>query len=91
MMRDDPLALGPGPERRGAGLDILIYLAVATMVYTAEKGLRAADKLAYPVFFDGAATLVLSFFMLLWMMRWRGQGWSNFGLRRPPSLRFLLK
>jgi len=75
--------LGPGPSRVGSLLDIGIYLAAALAVFGLEEALRAADRFPFPEAFEGGITLIVSFFVVVGLMRWRGQSWADFGLKRP--------
>jgi membrane protease YdiL (CAAX protease family) len=75
--------LGPGPSRVGALVDILIYVAAGLVFYGIEEALRAADRFPFPGVFDGGMTLVASFFVVVALMKWRGQSWPAFGLKRP--------
>ena len=79
----DTWTLGAGPTRVGAFLDILIYLAAALAIYGIEEALRAADLFPFPEAFDGGMTLIVSFFVVVGLMKWRGQSWSDLGLKRP--------
>lgn len=74
---------GPGPGRVGAGVDIVIYLAAALGFWGIEEWLRAVDLFPYPGFFDGALSLFMSFFVVVGLMKWRGQGWGALGLKKP--------
>lgn len=76
--------LSPLPTRLGAVVDILIYLAAALGFWGIEEALRAADRFPYPGLFDGGMSLILSFFVIVGLMKWRGQGWADLGLKRPP-------
>lgn len=75
--------IGPGPGRLGALLDIIVYLAAAGAFFGVEEILRAVGWFPYPGLFDGALSLLLGFFVVAWLMRWRGQSWPALGLKRP--------
>jgi membrane protease YdiL (CAAX protease family) len=75
--------LGKGPGRLGAIVDILVYLGAALGFWGLEELLRYVDKFPYPGLFDGAMSLVLSFFVVVGIMKLRGQSWSHFGLKKP--------
>ena len=68
--------------RSGAIADILIYLAAALGFWGIEEALRAADMFPYPGLFDGGFSQIASFFVVVGLMKWRGQTWSDFGLKR---------
>lgn len=80
---------GTGPGRAGSLIDIVIYVAMAFGFWEIEEALRAADKFPYPGLFDGGMALVLSFFVVTALMKWRGQSWSDFGLKRPTRWWFI--
>ena len=75
--------LSPRPGRKGAWVDIVIYLAAALGFYGIEEALRAADMFPFPGLFDGGMSQVASFFVVVALMKWRGQSWRDFGLKRP--------
>ena len=71
------------PTKFEALADILIYIAAALVFYGIEEILRAADLFPFPAAFDGAFSLIASFFVVVILMKWRGQNWRDFGLRKP--------
>ncbi len=75
--------LGAGPSRRGSLADILLYIAAALGFYGIEALLRAVDMFPFPGLFDGGMSQIASFFVVIAIMKRRGQTWSDFGLRRP--------
>jgi len=80
---NDRYDLGPGPGRIGSLLDIVIYFAAAMAAFGVEEILRAFGWFPYPGLFDGALSLLIGFFAVVWLMKRRGQGWPALGLRRP--------
>lgn len=75
--------LGPGPGPAGALIDIVLYFAAAGAIFGVEELLRATGWFPYPGLFDGAMSLLFSFFVAAWLMKWRGQSWRAMGLKRP--------
>lgn len=75
-----------GPGRAAAGVDILIYFGAALGLFGIEEGLRAADLWPFPPMFNGGLTQIASFFVVFGIMKWRGQSWRAFGLRKPRRL-----
>jgi membrane protease YdiL (CAAX protease family) len=73
----------PSPNRLGAAVDVLIYLALAAGFFGIEEAFRAAGRFPYPGLPDGAPTLVASFLLIVGLMKWRGQSWRDLGLWRP--------
>lgn len=53
------------------------------MFYGIEEWLRSAGLFPFPAAVDGAFALILSFAVVVMLMKWRGQGWAAFGLRKP--------
>lgn len=86
---NNKIPLSPSPGRKGAAWDLLVYLGAAFACYGVEKGLRAAGLNPFPRFFDGGFSLIASFFVVVALKNWRGQSWSDFGLRRPPRWWFI--
>ena len=74
---------GPSPSRAGALVDIVIYLAAAAAFWGLEELMRGVNVFPFPGLFDGGITLVLSFFVVVGLMKWRGQGWGDLGLKKP--------
>lgn len=70
------------PSRQAAGIDIIIFLAAAVALWFIEEALRAAGRFPLPGLLDGAPSLVGLFFVAVVLMKWRGQSWADFGLRR---------
>ena len=68
----DPVGRVAGLGRSGAIADILIYLAAALGFWGIEEVLRAADMFPYPGLFDGGLSQILSFFVVVGLMKWRG-------------------
>lgn len=64
-------------------LDVGAFIAFSVAVYGCEEWLRSAGLFPFPDAFDGAPTLIASFFLIVGIMKWRGQGWRDFGLIRP--------
>ncbi len=83
----DRFQLGAGPDRRGSLIDIAIYLGAGLGFFLIEELLREYNLFPYPGLFDGALSLILSFFVVAGIMKWRGQSWGDFGLRRPERKR----
>jgi len=75
--------LGPGPDRLGALIDIIIYFAGAGATFGVEAMLRSAGWMPYPDLTAGAPSLLVGFFLVVWLMKRRGQRWPALGLRRP--------
>jgi membrane protease YdiL (CAAX protease family) len=75
--------LSARPGRFGAILDIVIYLGAVAAFWGIEEWLRSMGRFPLPGLLDGAPSLVASFFVAVALMRWRGQAWSDFGLKRP--------
>lgn len=75
--------LGPGPSPGGSLADIALYLACAGFFFGLEQALAALGLYPLPELFSGGMTLILSLFVVVGLMRWRGQGWCELGLRRP--------
>lgn len=75
--------LCPRPTPIEAGVDLLVYLATAFGFWAGEEALRASDLYPLPGLFAGGMTLILSFFVVVGLMRWRGQSWSDLGLQKP--------
>lgn len=69
--------------RAQATADIAIYVAAASLLYAAEALLRGAGIIAWPPAFDGVLAVVLAFFVVVALMKWRGQTWVAFGLKKP--------
>lgn len=71
------------PGRLGAAADIVIFIAASLALWFVEKGMRSAGWLPFDAVGDGALALIGGFFVVLALMRWRGQHTSDLGLRRP--------
>jgi len=76
-------------SRGDAALDILLTLGVGGVLYGLEMGLRARGLLPQSGMYTGILTLVGTFFFVLWLVRWRGEGPAVLGLRRPPTWWFV--
>jgi membrane protease YdiL (CAAX protease family) len=63
-------------------VDILIYLAAGSAFWGLEELMRAVDMFPFPGLFDGGISLILSFFVVVGLMKWRGQGWADLGLKK---------
>ncbi len=73
----------PGPGQAAAALDVVIFVAAAFALWGLEEVWRATGRYPLPGLMDGAPGLVGLFFVAVWLMKWRGQTWSAFGLWRP--------
>jgi len=78
-----------GGDRRAAAIDILLTLGASGVLYGLEMGLQAWGLLPESGMYTGAITLVGTLVFVLWLVRWRGQGVSVLGLRRPPTWWFV--
>lgn len=72
-----------GPTKPEAAADIFIFIVSAVALYGVEEVLRSAGLFPFPAAFDGALSLIGSFVVVVALMKWRGQSWRDFGLRKP--------
>lgn len=89
MITEPKAALPPGERsvpllgRREAAVDLLAFVVVSGIVFGLEKGLRHAGLSPFPSHFDGGLSLIGSLLLVAALLRKRGQGWADLGLRRP--------
>ncbi|MDH3767798.1 MAG: CPBP family intramembrane metalloprotease [Gammaproteobacteria bacterium] len=72
-----------GPTKSQAAADVLIFIVTALVFYGIEEFLRSVNLFPFPAALDGALSLIASFLVVIILMKWRDQGWRDFGLRKP--------
>ncbi len=79
----DSEAVARGPGRTEAALDLVLFTGLGLAFYGLEELLRAVGLFHFPAPFDGVFALIASFVVAVILMRRRGQGWRDLGLRAP--------
>ncbi|HXV13927.1 MAG TPA: type II CAAX endopeptidase family protein [Candidatus Krumholzibacteria bacterium] len=79
----DTATRSTGPDRSAAIIDVVVYLVAVVVFWGVEEWLRSIGRFPLPGLLDGAPSLVASFFVVVALMKRRGQRWSDFGLVRP--------
>jgi uncharacterized protein len=83
----EPAAAPPGPRRR-AGVDLALWLASAPLVVAVAVALHFSPAPAsLRLILGEPLEMIVLIAASSLILRWRGERWSDLGLRRPASIR----